>query len=60
MTIDDLKKLDTGDIVRSTQGNIFIVTYNYGGRVTATMTADITNPIEWDIISKVKTRGPIK
>lgn len=51
MTEDQFKKLKAGDIVRhkrSSQG--VIVTANYGGRVTAIRTHDLTQPHEWDLV----------
>ena len=53
----DFKGLATGDIVRHKifKQHSFIVTSNYGNRVTAVATVDMTNPHEWEIIRKVKT-----
>lgn len=54
MTQDELNKLNPGDIVRGKSSKeLYVVTGNYGGRVTAVKTADITNPIEWEVINKV-------
>lgn len=46
-------KLDRGDIIEH-KGNtrVFIVTANYGDRVTATTTVDMTNPDEWELVLK--------
>ena len=53
MTTDDFSKLAVGDIVRHRLANSrFVVTANYGGRVTAVQTADITSPSEWALVSK--------
>jgi hypothetical protein len=53
MTKDEFKNLRYGDIVRSQAGGeSYIVTANYGGRVTAVRTADLTNPIEWELVQK--------
>ncbi len=53
MREEDFKSLQTGDIVKhkSTQEPL-IVTTNYGGRVTAMQTYDLTNPNEWNLILK--------
>ena len=51
------KKLDTGDIVRHKASEIgYMVTGNFGDRVTAIRTADITNPEEWEMVNKVVKR----
>jgi hypothetical protein len=53
MTKDELKNLRYGDLVRSkASGASYIVTANYGGRVTAVRTADLTNPDEWELVQK--------
>ena len=53
MTDDEMKDLRDGDVVaHRSGGKAYIVTGNYGGRVTAVRTVDITNPIEWDLRSK--------
>jgi len=48
-------KLSRGDIVKHI-GDIetFVVTSNYGKRVTATTTVDMTNPNEWELVLKAK------
>ena len=52
----DFDNLDRGDIVRSAaSGAIYIVTGNYGDRVTAVKTVDMTNPIEWELVVKSET-----
>ena len=53
MTKDEIKNLKTGDILRHKLGlNGYVVTANYGDRITAVRTVDITNPDEWDLIKK--------
>ena len=54
----DLENLQPGDTVEhiSTK-QIYIVTANYWNRVTAVQTVDVTNPVEWKIVSKVETRS---
>ena len=50
-----MKALKPGDIVKNQDwGDSFIVVANYGDRVTAVRTADITNADEWTIVSTVK------
>lgn len=57
MTEEEFKKLDTGDIVRlHHDGASYVVTFNYGGHVTAVRTMDMTNPREWQLVSKVEKR----
>ena len=46
-------KLDRGDTVKHKNGTrLFVVTANYGSRVTAVATVDITNPDEWELVLK--------
>ena len=46
-----LDQLQPGMIVRGrTSGDWYVVTANYGDRVTAVRTQDITNPDEWLIV----------
>lgn len=52
MTQEQLNKLDVGDLVRNHDGETFVVTANYGRRVTAVKTVDISSAIEWEIIRK--------
>jgi hypothetical protein len=53
MRPESFKTLEAGDIVRSQiGGNTAVVTANYGGRVTAVMTYDLTNPDEWELVVK--------
>ena len=52
MTEDQMRKLQVGDLVRGKlSGMTFVVTGNYGDRVTAVKTVDMTNPEEWEIVS---------
>lgn len=50
------KKLDRGDIVRHKIFNEvnYVVDANYGNRVTAVATVDITNPEEWELVQRNK------
>jgi hypothetical protein len=58
----DFLKLQRGDIIRHiSDGESLIVAANYGGRVTAVRTYDVTNPPEWELVAKAnhefKKRG---
>lgn len=59
MTEDDFKRLDVGDIVRPKgAAHAYVVTQgNVLGRVTAVRTVDMTNPPEWDLVSKANHEG---
>lgn len=58
MTEEEFQMLQTGDIVRPMSGpHSYVVTGNYGGRVTAVRTVDMTNPPEWALIRKAKHEG---
>lgn len=51
MKYTEFLKLSPGDIVRGKLSErTFVVTANYGGRVTAVDSVDITNPNEWDLL----------
>lgn len=53
MTEDEFKNLKRGAIVRhesQARYESYVVTANYGKRVTAVRTADMTNPSEWEIV----------
>jgi hypothetical protein len=52
MTKTEFLHLKTGDIVRTSNGEAYIVTQNYNGRVTVAKTHEITNPNEWQLIFK--------
>ncbi len=53
MTPAEFNALDVGDIVRGKLSvHSYVVTANYGGRVTAVRTADLTNPPEWNLVKK--------
>lgn len=52
--VQSITELQPGDIIRHKGGaEALIVTANYGGRVTAVRTADVTNPIEWLVMRDV-------
>ncbi len=59
MNIDEMKSLDVGDIIKhaGTGNSCYVVTGNYGGRVTAVKTVDVTNPSEWILRVKVEERS---
>ena len=47
--------LSTGDIIKHIRDSRrFIVTGNYGGRITAVATIDAINPSEWRLVKKIK------
>lgn len=52
MTHEELQRLQPGDIVANLghSSTLYIVTANYGNRVTAVKTVDITNPSEWSLM----------
>ena len=51
MNKDVFRQLARGDIIRhKLNGESHIVTGNYGNRITAVRTVDMTNPDEWDLI----------
>lgn len=53
MTDEEFRALDRGDVVASRHSHrVVVVTGNYGGRVTAVDSADITNPREWALVRK--------
>lgn len=58
MTKKQFDSLDAGDIIRPSGPAIksYVVTGNYGDRVTAVRTVDVTNPNEWDLMLKVTER----
>lgn len=52
MTQEELQRLQPGDIVANLghPSTLYIVTANYGDRVTAVKTVDITNPSGWSLL----------
>lgn len=55
MSEEEFQKLGPGDIVVGRgASDAIIVTANYGGRVTAVRTYDLTNPSKWSLLRKVK------
>ncbi len=53
MNIIDFYALEVGDLVRHKSSiHSHVVTGNYGHRVTAVNSVDITNSIEWELVSK--------
>lgn len=46
-----LHELKVGDVIRGrSSGRMYIVTANYGTRVTAVDSADVTNAPEWEVL----------
>lgn len=59
MSPEEMNDLRVGDLVRhATGGPVLIVTANYGNHVTAVTTRDLTNPPEWDVVSKAGHHRP--
>ena len=57
MNQEIFRDLDAGDIIMSElTGICYTVMVNYGRRVTAVRTADVTNPSEWKLVNKVRSR----
>lgn len=53
MNKEEFNKLRPGDMVYGKVSNVgYIVTANYGDRVTAVRTVDMTKPDEWTLIQK--------
>lgn len=54
--VTDLKELQPGDQVRhfGNPRNFYSVTMNYGTRVTAVRSVDLTNPAEWMVLRRAK------
>jgi hypothetical protein len=50
----DFWKLQAGDLVESSGGVLYMVASNFGTRLTAVRTADLTNPFEWKLVAKAK------
>ena len=55
MDKESFYNLDRGDIIKHVgRDRTFIVTANYGKRVTAVATVDMINPYEWELVKKNK------
>ena len=53
MNKKEFKQLERGDLVcHATAHDIYIVTANYGDRITAIRSQDLTNPREWELVAK--------
>ena len=55
MTYKELNNLQSGDIIRHKSfdsNRNFVVTANFNTHVTAVASVDMTNPIEWELVSK--------
>jgi hypothetical protein len=53
MNKKEFYELKPGDMVKnvgSDDDRVFVVTANYGGRVTAVASVDLTNPPEWELV----------
>jgi len=52
--------LERGDIVKNQSNDkTYVVTANYGERVTAVATVDMTNPDEWELVLKANHVQPV-
>jgi hypothetical protein len=63
MDKEEMNNLNIGDVVKHKNDYAtYVVTGNYGGRVTAVRTVDITNVTEWELKVKANynpnTEGP--
>lgn len=59
MTNQEMQALQPGELVRhKSGGESYTVTANYGLRVTAARTVDITNADEWERFDYVLMRWP--
>jgi hypothetical protein len=48
VTGEEMKDLNVGDLVCHVhESEVYVVTANYGSRITAVKTVDLTNPMEW-------------
>lgn len=57
MTRDMMAALQPGDLISHRgSGESLVVTANYGNRVTAVRTYDVTNPCEWLVIRRSSDR----
>jgi hypothetical protein len=51
--ITDFSKINAGDIIKhKADHRKYIVTANFGNRITAVKTIDATNPIEWEVFNR--------
>jgi len=51
MDENEFKKIKPGDVIKNTlSGDRYRVHSNYGDRIAAVRTVDITNPSEWDLV----------
>lgn len=57
MTLDEMRRLKVGDLVRHPfLEHAYVVTANLGNRITAVRTVDVTNPAEWEAVTKPRIR----
>ena len=50
--VENLDELKRGDIIihKRDRSKSYVVCSNYGDRITAVVTADVTNPSEWQVL----------
>src|SRR5688500_16908165 len=59
MKEEQFMNLNTGDIIKhKSSESTYVVTANYGSRVTAVRTVDLTNPNEWELVLSAKHVKP--
>jgi hypothetical protein len=57
LPLTNIRDLERGDIIRGkSTGIVYVVTGNYGNRVTAATTTDVTHAIEWEIFHQEDDR----
>ena len=53
MSKEEFKNLQRGDMIKPwDDSRTFVVTANYGDRITAVTSVDMTNPTEWILVLK--------
>lgn len=61
MTNREFAELQVGDLIKNRSGDVtLVVTSHYGDRVIAVETWSVSNPPEWNIVSKAKHDNPGK
>jgi len=59
--VENLRTLGRGDIIRhkGLSSETYMVQANYGSRVTAITSVDVTNPDEWEVLREGVPSEPI-
>lgn len=59
MTREEMRALQPGHMIRGVSTRVaYIVTANYGDRITAVQTVDVTNPSEWLLVGMGEPERP--